>query len=261
MDLVLEQSVPARLGMITPSSNTALEPVTYRLLAGTDQVTVHFSRLPVTRITTDEEQSAQFTSTAMVEAGRLLADAKVDVIAWNGTAGSWLGPQHDRELAAQLTAQTSTPATTSTLAFLDAFRLLGVTRLGLVTPYDDAVAAKIVTTYAEQGVEVVSEDHLGITDNETFGRITPATVAEQVRRVANGADAVAIVCTNVRGGLVAPHLEIELGIPILDSVAVTLWGALRTAGSSLTLPAAGFLLGAGDHAADATDVTDRQPAR
>jgi maleate isomerase len=47
----------------------------------------------------------------------------------------------------------------------------------------------------------------------------------------DGADAVAIVCTNMRGARVAAKLEAELGVPMLDSVAVTLWAALRRAGS------------------------------
>ena len=49
-----------------------------------------------------------------------------------------------------------------------------------------------------------------------------------VRTVAaEGCDAAAIVCTNLSGTAIAPELERELGIPVLDSIAVTLWGALR----------------------------------
>src|SRR5918912_725830 len=33
-----------RLGMLTPSSNTVLEPITYRMLAGVPDVTAHFAR-------------------------------------------------------------------------------------------------------------------------------------------------------------------------------------------------------------------------
>ena len=33
-----------RLGMLTPSSNTALEPITRAMLAGIADVSVHFSR-------------------------------------------------------------------------------------------------------------------------------------------------------------------------------------------------------------------------
>ncbi len=52
-----------------------------------------------------------------------------------------------------------------------------------------------------------------------------------VRAVAaEGVDAVAIVCTNLAGAVLAPDLEAELGVPVIDSVAVTLWKGLDLAG-------------------------------
>ena len=51
------------------------------------------------------------------------------------------------------------------------------------------------------------------------------------RQVAGeGCDVVAIVCTNLKGTALAPELERELGIPVLDSIAVTLWKCLLLAG-------------------------------
>ena len=38
----------------------------------------------------------------------------------------------------------------------------------------------------------------------------------------------------MRGPLVAAELERELGIPVLDSVAFTLWGCLKEAGTDMT---------------------------
>ena len=41
---------PTRIGMIVPSSNTCLEPQTYRILGDRRDVTIHSTRIPVTRI-------------------------------------------------------------------------------------------------------------------------------------------------------------------------------------------------------------------
>jgi maleate isomerase len=50
----MTDSLPRRrIGMLTPSSNTVLEPVTQRLLAGTPAITAHFSRFRVTEIALD----------------------------------------------------------------------------------------------------------------------------------------------------------------------------------------------------------------
>jgi maleate isomerase len=37
----------------------------------------------------------------------------------------------------------------------------------------------------------------------------------------------------MRGPLIAPQLERELGIPVLDSVAFTLWGCLDATGADM----------------------------
>ena len=48
------------LGMLTPSSNTILEPVTTAMLAGLPEVTAHFSRFKVTEIALSGPALAQF---------------------------------------------------------------------------------------------------------------------------------------------------------------------------------------------------------
>lgn len=88
-----------RIGTITPSSNTTVEPLTTRLLASLyDLVTVHVTRIRVTEISLERSSLDQFSEETMLDAARLLADAHVDVIAWNGTSGSWRGVGGDRTL-------------------------------------------------------------------------------------------------------------------------------------------------------------------
>ena len=47
----------------------------------------------------------------------------------------------------------------------------------------------------------------------------------------DGCEAVAVVCTNMRAASLVPALEAELGIPIYDSIAVTVWKSLVLAGA------------------------------
>ncbi|MBC8831734.1 Asp/Glu/hydantoin racemase, partial [Escherichia coli] len=58
----------------------------------------------------------QFDDDKIIQAAMLLADAKVDVIAWNGTSSGWLGFEADERLCERITAATGIPATTSVLA-------------------------------------------------------------------------------------------------------------------------------------------------
>src|SRR6185312_17306754 len=130
-----------RLGMLTPSSNTALEPITCAMLASISDVTAHFSRFKVTEIALSDTALRQFDDTEILRAAELLAHAKVDVIAWNGTSASWLGFDRDERLCERITGATGVPACTSVLAFREIFQITGVQRIGLVTPYRDDVQA------------------------------------------------------------------------------------------------------------------------
>lgn len=221
-----------RLGMLTPSSNTVLEPVTTRMLLGLPEVSAHFGRFRVTRIALSEQALAQFDPAPILEAAHLLADAKVDVIAWNGTSAGWLGFDSDERLCAAITAATGVPATSSVLALNQALALFGARTLGLVTPYTTDVQDRIVANYAAHGIPVIAERHFGDPGNFSFATFEEPEIAGLVRAVAAARpDAITALCTNLRATALVPALEAETGIPILDSIAVVVWAALRLAGA------------------------------
>jgi maleate isomerase len=218
-----------RLGMLTPSSNTVLEPATYALLADAPGITAHFQRLRVLSITLDGGSTGQFDPAPMVAAAEMLADAKVHAICWNGTSGSWLGLDADRALCDAITAATGLPCTTATLALHDALHALGAKRIGLVTPYLASVQDAILANLRAEGFEPAAERHLDDPGNYSFAEHADALVTRLVREVAaQGCDAIAIHCTNFRGLDAAAAVT---GVAVLDSVAVALWGALRSAGA------------------------------
>ena len=220
-----------RLGMLTPSSNTALEPITSAMLAGIADVSVHFSRFRVTEIALSEAALRQFDDSEILRAAELLAHAKVDVIAWNGTSASWLGFERDERLCERITASTGIRACTTVLAYRDLFRRHGIARIGLVTPYRRDVQDRIVANWGSEGLHCVAERHLSLQDNFSFAEVPEAEVARLIEQVVReGCDAVAVLCTNMRGAGVAPRLEARLGVPIFDSIAVTLWACLVATG-------------------------------
>lgn len=225
------QSAVVRLGMLTPSSNTVLEPLTSAMLADLDNASAHFSRFRVTEIGLSPAALRQFAPEGILAAADLLADAKVDVIGWNGTSAAWLGFERDEALCAVIRERTGIEACTAVLAFRDLFRLGGFRRIGLVTPYSADVQARIQANWGAAGFAVTAERHLGLSDNFAFGEVGEDEIARMAREVTQeGCDAVAIVCTNLKGSAIAPALERELGIAVLDSISVTLWKCLVLAG-------------------------------
>mgnify|MGYP003674376732 CR=1 FL=1 len=225
-----------RIGLLTPSSNTIMEPLAAEVLSGLPDVSVHFGRFRVTEISLSKGALDQFSFTPQLEAAELLTDAKVDVIAWGGTSGGWVGIANDRELCRQITERCGVPATTSTLSLLSAFEVLGARNYALVTPYLEDVQQAIIRNFDAEGYRCLSERHLGDKGNFSFSQYSEDQIADMIRAVAkDGADVVAVYCTNFAGTRIAARLEDELGITILDSVSFTLWHALALAGGDPSL--------------------------
>jgi maleate isomerase len=221
-----------RLGVLTPSSNTALEPLTQQMLAGVPGCTVHFARFGVTRISLSEAALGQFQHEPILQAASLLADAHVDAIAWSGTAAGWMGFEHDETLCRLITERTGVPATSSVLALNELLQRMRLSSMSLVTPYLDDVQQRIVDNYRAIGVACPSERHRGIEVNFDFADVTPQQLSDDIREVAAARpQAVATYCTNLRAATLAMPLERELGIVLLDTISTAVWGMLRLAGA------------------------------
>lgn len=223
---------PIRLGVLTPSSNTALEPLTSALAAAVPGCSAHFSRFKVTEISLQPQALGQFDDRKILAAAELLADAKVDVIGWSGTSSGWLGFDADRRLCERITERTGIRATTAVLALNELLALRRVERLALVTPYTADVQQRIVENYRAIGIEVVAERHLGICVNHDFALVEPDALWGLMREVAAARpQAITTFCTNLRAAQLAERIESELDIALLDTVSTTVWGMLRAAGA------------------------------
>lgn len=220
------------LGMLTPSSNTTLEPVTTAMIASLPEVSAHFGRFRVTEIALSNQALGQFDDSEILRAAELLSHAKVDVIGWNGTSSGWLGFDADERLCRRITEATGAKACTSVLALNEIFTLTGVKRFGLVTPYLDDVQAAIVKNYAASGFECVAERHLRKCDNFSFSEVSADEIRTMVREAAKARpDAITIFCTNLRGAPLVEELEAEVGIPIYDTIATVVWKSLKLVGA------------------------------
>lgn len=218
-----------RIGMLTPSSFAVLEPMTARILAPFgNAVTAHFARFLVTQISMDQGSQNQFKLDPILAAADLLSDAHSDVIAWNGTSASWLGFHTDEALVQAIRTRTGIEATSTILALNKAIRLLGLRRLGLVTPYLSEIQDRLIANHEQIDVEIVADRRLKDRGNFCFACYSPRLVADLIREAADARpDAIAVVCTNFRGADLIEQVERETGVIVLDSAVVTLWDTLR----------------------------------
>lgn len=220
-----------KIGMLTPSSNTVVEPVTAAMAASLSEVTVHFTRFKLTRILLGENKRGESDTDTLLAAASLLADADVDVIAYNATSGGWLGEESDQALSDAITGLTARPATTSILALLEALRLYKIRTYCLVTPLVDEVTAQVIEQYKNQGFECTGYRNFNVKLNKMSSSIKDKQIVEAVKEsFVPGTDAIILSGTNMRAAHLAAPLEEKYGVPVFDTAAVTLWKTLRLIG-------------------------------
>jgi maleate isomerase len=222
---------PKKIGMLTPSSNTILEPVCSRMLNDVPEVTCHYSRFPVTKISLEEDSLQQFNYEPMLRAAELLAHAEVDVIAWNGTSGGWLGLDTDRELCSLITKRTGIPATTSMLAQSDAFLKNNVKTCHLVTPYIAEMNELIKKQYKAIGIETIHIEGAGETVNRQFSQMSNEKMEDMIKSVCSSpADGLSIVCTNFGAINNVEYFEKTYNQTMYDTIAVLVWKSMDMIG-------------------------------
>lgn len=220
---------PKKIGMLTPSSNTVLEPICSRMLHDVPEVTCHYARFEVTKISLEQDALSQFDFEPMLQAAELLAHAEVDVIAWNGTSGGWLGFDVDRQLCDAITKRTGIPATTSMLSQVKAFKEHNIKSVHLVTPYIPEINKLIVEQYKKHcNVDTVNVSGLAQTHNRSFSQVSQERIEEQIKSVTvMPAEALSVVCTNFPAVGKVKYYEEKYKIPMYDTINVLLWECLK----------------------------------
>jgi hypothetical protein len=137
----------------------------------------HFARFKVTEIALSAPALAQFDDSEILAAAELLAHAKVNVIAWNGTSSGWLGFERDVQLCERISGATGIPACTAMLALNEILEKTGVKRVGFVTPYLDDVQARINANYEKAGTRWRP------TGIAHAGQFSFSTVTDQMRQM------------------------------------------------------------------------------
>jgi maleate isomerase len=101
--------------------------------------------------------------------------------------------------------------------------------VAVVTPYDEALGAKLRTYLNEAGIEVTAHNDMGLT--RRIWTVPYEVTADLARRTAQGGgDAVFLSCTNLRTYDLIASLEQELGVPVLTANQVTMWAVLDAVG-------------------------------
>jgi maleate cis-trans isomerase len=154
------------------------------------------------------------------------------VAVWACTSGSFVfGWDGARAQAARLGDDFGGPASSTSLAFVEALRALGLRRVAVAATYPERVTRSFVAFLGAAGIDVVAGGSRGIVTAEEVGSVGRADV---LALAAGGdhadAEAVLVPDTALHTVRWLDALESAVGKPVLTANQVTVWEALRLAG-------------------------------
>ena len=177
------------------------------------------------------------------DAGKLLAQARVDVIGFLCTSGSLVkGTGFERELASQIRSCTGIDSVTTATAVVDALNALGAKKICVATPYCREVYELERAFLEGNGFEVLAINGLDITDPYLMGEVTSKEVYQLCRQVFKpDTDALFVSCTGLATFHLIRYLEEDFGKPVVTSNQASLWAMLGNAGVKASIPYLGTL--------------------
>lgn len=180
----------------------------------------------------------------LVAGARRLLRWKPDVVMWACTSGSFiLGRDGALAQRAALEAACGVPASSTSLAFVEAVRALDATDVDVMSPYPAAATEAFVAFLREWGISVGWAAHL----DHPSGRSSDGLRLEDLEphlRTRRGSSLVLIPDTAVWGFELLSRLQaVDDRCPMLVANQVTVWQAFRLAAMSTDTPRLGLLRG------------------
>jgi maleate cis-trans isomerase len=168
----------------------------------------------------------------LAEGASALASAAPDAVMWACTSGSFVfGPEGARNQASGVAQALGVPASSTSIAFVDACRRLGIRRVAIAASYPEDVAQHFVRFLTAGGVEVVSMGSHGIVTAAEVGTLRPEQVVEMVKAADHpDAEAILVPDTAMHTLEIVDDLEAAVGKPVLTANQVTVWKGLELVG-------------------------------
>nr|WP_067488365.1 aspartate/glutamate racemase family protein [Actinomadura hibisca] len=178
---------------------------------------------------------------------RRLRELGVDAAVWACTSGSFVfGWDGATAQAAGIAEAAGVPASSTSFAFVNAARHLGVRRVAVAATYPEDVAEHFAAFLGGAGIEVVA---LGCQDIVTAAEVGALDRERVLEFVAAGdhpdADAVLVPDTALHTAHRLDELERRLAKPVLTANQVSVWEGLRLAGGTRPRTGLGRLFAAG----------------
>ncbi|WP_218220119.1 maleate cis-trans isomerase [Nesterenkonia sp. Act20] len=151
---------------------------------------------------------------------------------WACTSGSFVyGLDGCREQAGWIERAVGVPSSSTSLAFAEAVRHLGLSKVAVAATYPEEVASHFLRFLEQDGITVTALSAYHVPSGEDAGLLDAEWVLETARAAdLTGAQCLLIPDTALHTIALLPRLEKALGVPVLTANQVTAWQGLRSAG-------------------------------
>ncbi len=179
----------------------------------------------------------------LADGARALAPHRPSAVLWACTSGSFVfGWDGAHDQADRLAAAAGVPASSTSLAFVDAVRALGCSAVAVAATYPDDVARLFTGFLESAGIRVTSLRSHGIVMAAEVGTVAgPDVLAIATSGDDPDAEAVLLPDTALHTIPYLDALERAVGKPVLTANQVSAWEGLRLAGHRSAHPGLGAL--------------------
>jgi maleate cis-trans isomerase len=175
---------------------------------------------------------------------RLRTISSLSSVMWACTSGSFLwGLEGTHRQAAFLTAALGVPASTTSLAIVNALHELDINKVAVASPYPEEITDHFVGFLKSAHLAVVSQTSLCGQSAAEIGRIDTADTIKLVGKTElTDAEGIIIPDTALHTVDVIDRLEDTYGRPVITANQATVWYALRLSGYASPQKSHGALL-------------------
>jgi maleate isomerase len=225
--MTVEYAPRGLIGVLTPQANTTVEPE-FAILCPAGFAMLN-ARMVSSRATVEERLIDYYES--LDSSLTQYANAPLTAITSACTGASYLiGAQREDEIFGRLSAARGIPVTNSAYAVVAAFKALGASRIGLVSPYPAKLTEASVRYWQSRGLVV---DHVAAvaSDASQFHPIYSirASGASEALAAMQGRNVDAIVMLGTGMPTLGPILQTpRVGqAPVFSCLLATVWDAIQ----------------------------------
>jgi maleate isomerase len=223
------ESAIAALGIIVLQSDETLE-AEFRSIFNVEGIALYHSRIPSSaEVTTSTLKQME---RELPQAASLLPTARpLNVVGYGCTSGATVIGA-DNVASSIRTKHPDAKVTDPITAVMAACRHLGVSQIGLVTPYIASVSAAMRELLEENQLSIAGFGSFEQVEEAVVARIAPQSVLEAICEVgqAHNVEAVFASCTNLRSFGIIEEAEAAIGKPVISSNQALAWHMAELAG-------------------------------